>query len=298
MTEQRVYFAVSGRRIKVGLSGNVDLRLKQVGEHLIASPVLIGSFPGNYETERRVHERLTRFRLNGEWYRDCLEMRALIDIFIRRGASFFGVDLPLLIPQPGLASTEQLSELMLQLGGCGRKKRLKTCRLVPARAFAVAIDGWPAIRAFRGIAPWRFKASWRLLMCSAAASSSSSISISESAQPAKPVRHDRDGGVSHGDRIEPCWPSRRIRQAGCELRHFKFSVLNAGGARLGRASGKCLGPAPLTVWLTARHFASRRGEPHKFTVRLRPTDPAKPSTCRLSRFARASAEAFNAGRAA
>lgn len=42
----------------------------------------------------------------------------------------------------------------------------------------------------------------------------------ESAQPAKPVRHDRDGGLSHGDRIEPCWPSRRSRQAGWELPHY------------------------------------------------------------------------------
>lgn len=42
----------------------------------------------------------------------------------------------------------------------------------------------------------------------------------QSAQPAIPMRCVRDSGESHGDRIEPCWPSRRTRQGPCELDHL------------------------------------------------------------------------------
>lgn len=53
----------------------------------------------------------------------------------------------------------------------------------------------------------------------------------QSAQPATPVHCDRDSGVSHGDRIDPCWPIRRTRKEGCELPHSSLWGRAARSAR-------------------------------------------------------------------
>jgi hypothetical protein len=39
---------------------------------------LIGSIQGDGEIERALHKKLRQFRIDGEWYRDCAEVRAAI----------------------------------------------------------------------------------------------------------------------------------------------------------------------------------------------------------------------------
>lgn len=63
-----LYFCRSGDRIKIGISKNVEKRLKDIGLHLPAPPTLIGSIEASYAFEKAVHSSLKAWRLDGEWF--------------------------------------------------------------------------------------------------------------------------------------------------------------------------------------------------------------------------------------
>lgn len=69
-----VYFARIGNAVKIGTTGNISLRLSNLGQ-----PELLGCMAGGFAEERRTHKRFTRFRLHGEWFADCPEIRAFIN---------------------------------------------------------------------------------------------------------------------------------------------------------------------------------------------------------------------------
>lgn len=74
----RVYFAECGGQIKIGSSGNVPARMRQLSSTAAAPISLIGAIRGDLRREMAIHKTLTQHRIKGEWYRDCPEVRATI----------------------------------------------------------------------------------------------------------------------------------------------------------------------------------------------------------------------------
>lgn len=77
-----IYFASSGGRIKVGTSENVPRRLAYINTHLEQPLTLIGTVSGGRVVERAILLHLQDHRLNGEWFKDCDEVRRKIRNFI------------------------------------------------------------------------------------------------------------------------------------------------------------------------------------------------------------------------
>lgn len=73
---REVYFAECDGRIKIGSASNVKLRLSQLKTGAGRPLTLIASVAGSYSMEAALHKKLKQFRLEGEWYRDCSEVRA------------------------------------------------------------------------------------------------------------------------------------------------------------------------------------------------------------------------------
>lgn len=81
----RVYFAAADGRIKIGFTSRpVADRLKAISAHLPSPLELIGDIPGSLLLERAIQRELIQFRLNGEWFRDCEEIRNAIRLIIER----------------------------------------------------------------------------------------------------------------------------------------------------------------------------------------------------------------------
>lgn len=74
----KIYFASSGTRIKIGVTQNVERRLKEVEVHLAEPLALLGVIDGSLQSEKALHAQFAAYHLNGEWFRNCAEIRALI----------------------------------------------------------------------------------------------------------------------------------------------------------------------------------------------------------------------------
>jgi hypothetical protein len=66
--KQRVYFALSGREVKIGLAKNPPQR---IAEMRVARPDirLLGDIPGDREAERKFQNYFPKERIGGEWFR-------------------------------------------------------------------------------------------------------------------------------------------------------------------------------------------------------------------------------------
>ena len=66
-TDQRVYFALSGTEVKIGISSNPRHR---IGGMRSARPdiKLLADIPGDEKTEAYLHQRFEAFRIAGEWF--------------------------------------------------------------------------------------------------------------------------------------------------------------------------------------------------------------------------------------
>lgn len=75
-----VYFAVCPvlGRIKVGVSNDVSARLLALAAEVKQDLLLIAAVPGNRQDEMRAHAALAEWRIAGEWFKDCPEIRAAI----------------------------------------------------------------------------------------------------------------------------------------------------------------------------------------------------------------------------
>jgi hypothetical protein len=76
--ERQVYFAQCGDRIKIGVSSNITARLAQLRQGAGGDVKLLASIEGDFEIERALHNKLRMQRIDGEWFRDCAEVRAAI----------------------------------------------------------------------------------------------------------------------------------------------------------------------------------------------------------------------------
>lgn len=76
----RVYAVRWEKYIKVGYTTNFAKRLRSLTHGLPTDALeVILSVPGNRWLEETVHVKLAAYRTRGEWYRDCLEVRAVIN---------------------------------------------------------------------------------------------------------------------------------------------------------------------------------------------------------------------------
>lgn len=83
----RLYFFAHDNRIKIGISRDVERRLKDVGAHLVTPPTCLGFIEGGRGLERHVHGLLAEHRIQGEWFSDCVAVRALVNRLLSDGAA-------------------------------------------------------------------------------------------------------------------------------------------------------------------------------------------------------------------
>lgn len=81
-TERRVYFIQAGEDgpIKVGSAAKPHSRLKELQTSSPYKLRLLGSVPGGYVEERRLHRLFGYFRLHGEWFEPIQEIKDYIEM--------------------------------------------------------------------------------------------------------------------------------------------------------------------------------------------------------------------------
>jgi hypothetical protein len=77
MTKQ-VYFAERDGKIKIGIAQNATDRISALRNGSAEPLNLIAAVPGNHSLERALHKKLRQHRINGEWFKDCRDVRAAI----------------------------------------------------------------------------------------------------------------------------------------------------------------------------------------------------------------------------
>lgn len=78
MNVGKIYFVSAPGRIKVGYTRNPERRLMQLRSSDMEPLESIGVIAGSRAIERKLHELLNEFRLRGEWFVDCQQVRAVI----------------------------------------------------------------------------------------------------------------------------------------------------------------------------------------------------------------------------
>jgi hypothetical protein len=76
-----VYFLRFGERVKIGTSGNLTERLREVPHDEV-----IGTIPGNATVEREWHVRWADIRIKGEWFHATPELLATIGQAVAKAA--------------------------------------------------------------------------------------------------------------------------------------------------------------------------------------------------------------------
>lgn len=79
-----VYFMTSGSRIKIGVTTDLPARHAALRRNLPDDLSVIAIVPGSFALEKSLHQDLHAFRLKGEWFRDCAEVRGAIDLAVAR----------------------------------------------------------------------------------------------------------------------------------------------------------------------------------------------------------------------
>ncbi|MES2602127.1 MAG: GIY-YIG nuclease family protein [Pseudomonadota bacterium] len=99
MSEGKVYFLEGGGRIKIGHSRDVAARVRNIAT---SSPIklgLLGSVDGSHKVEKAVHRMLAEHRVKGEWFVDCPQVRAVLDLMREHGSGVIPLEPPKPPPQ-------------------------------------------------------------------------------------------------------------------------------------------------------------------------------------------------------
>lgn len=98
----KIYFVSAPGRIKIGFTSNPESRLRKLRNDDMEPLEVIGIADGNGRTEHRLHDMVRQFCIKGEWFRDCPEVRAVINDFLNGKLVFdkFGQDLEVIKPRP------------------------------------------------------------------------------------------------------------------------------------------------------------------------------------------------------
>lgn len=81
----KIYFLAGAGLIKIGVTTDVDKRIRSLEN---SSPVLLeflGCYPGTRSDERALHDRFKHLRRHGEWFDDCAELIAYIESVVADG---------------------------------------------------------------------------------------------------------------------------------------------------------------------------------------------------------------------
>ncbi len=73
-----VYFITDGEAIKIGKANNPRSRLSGLQTSHHKPLYILALMPGNEGLERTLHSRFYNFRIRGEWFKDCEEIRTFI----------------------------------------------------------------------------------------------------------------------------------------------------------------------------------------------------------------------------
>jgi Meiotically up-regulated gene 113 len=76
---QVVYFIRIGKWIKVGITGNLDRRLKEFATSTAEPIQVLATFPGGRLEERRLHEALAASRRHGEFFESDMRLSGFIE---------------------------------------------------------------------------------------------------------------------------------------------------------------------------------------------------------------------------
>jgi hypothetical protein len=74
-----VYFLSAPGRIKVGFTRKFGRRFNDLNSPNAGQLALIGWLYGDTRVERAIHISLEQYRIKGEWFEDCAEVRSIID---------------------------------------------------------------------------------------------------------------------------------------------------------------------------------------------------------------------------
>ena len=89
-----IYFISDGTAIKIGRSHNVTARLKDLNCGNSNRLSLLASIEGHSKQETAVHVELAEFKLQGEWFRDCAEVRSAIERYRSDGVQIVSPKAP------------------------------------------------------------------------------------------------------------------------------------------------------------------------------------------------------------
>jgi Meiotically up-regulated gene 113 len=73
-----VYFMASGAEIKIGFTSDLSSRMAQLRYDGHKDAELIAAIYGGRAIEKALHTKLARYRVKGEWFKDCAEVRSAI----------------------------------------------------------------------------------------------------------------------------------------------------------------------------------------------------------------------------
>lgn len=81
-----VYFIGNGgRAIKIGTSTEVGDRFRALQSASADKLEFLGCVAASGKHEREIHKMLANFRLEGEWFADCADVRSLVNDLLRNG---------------------------------------------------------------------------------------------------------------------------------------------------------------------------------------------------------------------
>jgi hypothetical protein len=74
--ERYVYFIENelNKEIKIGVTSNIENRLKQISIMVNAPVTLLKYIDGNEQTEKELHNKFSKYRLHGEWFKPDKEL--------------------------------------------------------------------------------------------------------------------------------------------------------------------------------------------------------------------------------
>ena len=86
-SRERVYFIRSerGGPIKIGRSVQVGARLRTFQTAHADRLVVLATAPGDRHTEHALHQRFSRWHVDGEWYEDAPDVLACVEYVAREG---------------------------------------------------------------------------------------------------------------------------------------------------------------------------------------------------------------------
>lgn len=91
--KNKIYFAGAAGRIKIGTTTKkVTERITAINSHLSKPLEVIGFIEGGNPLEHAIHKHLQQYRIKGEWFRDCAELRKEIDRLIVQGPRAIGFE--------------------------------------------------------------------------------------------------------------------------------------------------------------------------------------------------------------